>query len=244
MSLTGSLRGVTGAVGRHAAVTQQAQLPAIAYMRRSFAVAQLRQQHQQIRSATSSANVPTTTLSQKEAMDLLNKQRSMRPNSPHLTIYQPQLTWYGSIANRITGVGLSGRAYCSQGQLGRHVLTSALLSLSSALCMGDLLPGPALYAHWRSALVGAYGPLCCPGSLLAQADYQGASGRGGELPHLERIQALGMGLGLLYVSLSRARMRACSLLSFPSGLSMKGVYASGYTVIGLSVLSTVGLCLL
>lgn len=133
MSLTGSLRGVTGAVGRHAAVTQQVQLPAIAYMRRSFAVAQLRQQHQQIRSATSSANVPTTTLSQKEAMDLLNKQRSMRPNSPHLTIYQPQLTWYGSIANRITGVGLSGRAYCPEGQLGRHVLTSALLSLQCSM---------------------------------------------------------------------------------------------------------------
>lgn len=53
-----------------------------------------------------------------------------------------------------------------------------------------------------------------------------------------------MGLGLLCVSLFRVHMRACSLLSFPSGLSMKGVYASGYTVIGLSVLSTVGLCLL
>ena len=42
---------------------------------------------------------------------ILNEQRLRRPNSPHMTIYQPQLTWYSSIANRITGVGLSVRAY-------------------------------------------------------------------------------------------------------------------------------------
>lgn len=42
-----------------------------------------------------------------ENLEMLNKQRSVRPNSPHFTIYQPQLTWLGSIANRITGVGLS-----------------------------------------------------------------------------------------------------------------------------------------
>ena len=41
---------------------------------------------------------------------ILNEQRLRRPNSPHMTIYQPQLTWYSSIANRITGVGLSVRA--------------------------------------------------------------------------------------------------------------------------------------
>lgn len=38
---------------------------------------------------------------------ILNTQRLARPSSPHFTIYQPQLTWIGSIANRITGVGLS-----------------------------------------------------------------------------------------------------------------------------------------
>ena len=41
--------------------------------------------------------------------EILNKQRLSRPSSPHFTIYQPQLTWLGSIANRVTGAGLSVR---------------------------------------------------------------------------------------------------------------------------------------
>lgn len=39
-------------------------------------------------------------------MEILNKQRLLRPSSPHFTIYQPQLTWYGSILNRTTGGAL------------------------------------------------------------------------------------------------------------------------------------------
>ncbi|KAJ7734817.1 hypothetical protein B0H16DRAFT_1327380, partial [Mycena metata] len=35
---------------------------------------------------------------------VLNKQRLLRPSSPHFTIYQPQLIWLASIANRATGV--------------------------------------------------------------------------------------------------------------------------------------------
>lgn len=50
----------------------------------------------QIQSLPSSANT-----------EILNKQRLNRPNSPHFTIYQPQLTWVASIANRMTGAGLS-----------------------------------------------------------------------------------------------------------------------------------------
>jgi succinate dehydrogenase (ubiquinone) cytochrome b560 subunit len=46
-----------------------------------------------------------------KALDVLNAQRLRRPSSPHFTIYQPQLTWYASIANRMTGVGLSVRTY-------------------------------------------------------------------------------------------------------------------------------------
>ncbi|KAI8851157.1 hypothetical protein BC829DRAFT_127555 [Chytridium lagenaria] len=34
-----------------------------------------------------------------------------RPISPHLTIYQPQLTWYMSAANRITGCAVGGLIY-------------------------------------------------------------------------------------------------------------------------------------
>ncbi|PWN53337.1 hypothetical protein IE53DRAFT_384180 [Violaceomyces palustris] len=54
---------------------------------------------------------PVSKMSQAENLDLLNKQRSLRPSSPHFTIYQPQLTWLGSIANRVTGVGLSVGMY-------------------------------------------------------------------------------------------------------------------------------------
>jgi hypothetical protein len=34
--------------------------------------------------------------------------KANRPLSPHLTIYQPQLTWYMSGLHRITGVYISG----------------------------------------------------------------------------------------------------------------------------------------
>jgi len=43
--------------------------------------------------------------------EILNRQRLRRPSSPHFTIYQPQITWIASIANRVTGVGLSVGLY-------------------------------------------------------------------------------------------------------------------------------------
>ena len=42
---------------------------------------------------------------------ILAKQRLSRPVSPHLTIYRPQMTWYLSALNRITGSILSGGLY-------------------------------------------------------------------------------------------------------------------------------------
>lgn len=36
--------------------------------------------------------------------ELLISQRKVRPVSPHLTIYQPQLTWYLSSVHRVSGV--------------------------------------------------------------------------------------------------------------------------------------------
>ncbi|KAM0788463.1 hypothetical protein ACM66B_001596 [Microbotryomycetes sp. NB124-2] len=50
--------------------------------------------------------VSTQTMSEAQNLELLNKQRSLRPNSPW-HIYQPQLTSLTSIANRVTGAGLS-----------------------------------------------------------------------------------------------------------------------------------------
>lgn len=43
--------------------------------------------------------------------ELLRQQRKVRPISPHLSIYQPQLTWYGSAAHRITGCAIGGGMY-------------------------------------------------------------------------------------------------------------------------------------
>ncbi|KAH3683770.1 hypothetical protein WICPIJ_005259 [Wickerhamomyces pijperi] len=54
------------------------------------------------------ATVKTTV----EAEDnILKEQRKNRPTSPHLTIYQPQLTWYLSSVHRVSGVMLAGIFY-------------------------------------------------------------------------------------------------------------------------------------
>ncbi|KAN0066198.1 cytochrome b subunit of succinate dehydrogenase, Sdh3p [Thecaphora frezii] len=55
--------------------------------------------------------VTTSKMTQGENLELLNSHRASRPISPHMTIYQPQLTWYASIANRMTGAGLSALMY-------------------------------------------------------------------------------------------------------------------------------------
>ncbi|KAJ3110204.1 hypothetical protein HDU96_006840 [Phlyctochytrium bullatum] len=45
-------------------------------------------------------------------IDAFKKSQDLkRPISPHLTIYQPQLTWYMSAAHRITGAGIAGLMY-------------------------------------------------------------------------------------------------------------------------------------
>nr|AKG26229.1 mitochondrial succinate dehydrogenase cytochrome b560 subunit C [Alternaria arborescens] len=53
----------------------------------------------------------TEHASQSEAAEILAKQRVNRPVSPHLAIYKPQITWYASSLNRITGITLSGSLY-------------------------------------------------------------------------------------------------------------------------------------
>jgi succinate dehydrogenase (ubiquinone) cytochrome b560 subunit len=46
-----------------------------------------------------------------DSYKILVEQRKHRPTSPHLTIYQPQITWYLSSLNRITGAVMSGGVY-------------------------------------------------------------------------------------------------------------------------------------
>ncbi|OSX64830.1 hypothetical protein POSPLADRAFT_1064933 [Postia placenta MAD-698-R-SB12] len=55
--------------------------------------------------------IQTNSLPPSASQEILNAQRLKRPSSPHFTIYQPQLTWLGSIANRMTGAALSVLLY-------------------------------------------------------------------------------------------------------------------------------------
>ncbi|KAK7461017.1 cytochrome b subunit of succinate dehydrogenase, Sdh3p [Stygiomarasmius scandens] len=64
-----------------------------------------------IRTSIGKRAIQTERLKPSDAVDILNKQRLKRPSSPHFTIYQPQLTWIGSIFNRVTGGALSVLLY-------------------------------------------------------------------------------------------------------------------------------------
>jgi succinate dehydrogenase (ubiquinone) cytochrome b560 subunit len=53
----------------------------------------------------------TSTVVDAAADSPLVKQRRNRPVSPHLGIYQPQITWIPSMLNRLTGIAMSGPFY-------------------------------------------------------------------------------------------------------------------------------------
>jgi succinate dehydrogenase (ubiquinone) cytochrome b560 subunit len=69
--------------------------------------------------------------------EILVAQRKLRPVSPHLGIYKPQITWLPSMFNRLTGAVLSGGlylfglAYLVAPLMGWH-LESAVLAASFA----------------------------------------------------------------------------------------------------------------
>ncbi|MCJ1313190.1 hypothetical protein MMC25_006867 [Agyrium rufum] len=53
----------------------------------------------------------TAHIKPSEAYSILEQQRLKRPVAPHLAIYRPQITWYLSGLNRITGCVVSGGFY-------------------------------------------------------------------------------------------------------------------------------------
>ncbi|KAK9718099.1 hypothetical protein K7432_005759 [Basidiobolus ranarum] len=70
-----------------------------------------------------------------------------RPISPHFTIYQPQITWYGSIIHRITGVGFATIFYA--GMMTYAVgdfNTAALISTVGSLPVGVKVAGKFILA--------------------------------------------------------------------------------------------------
>lgn len=96
---------------------------------------------------------PTATRPVSEASDLkeLNVVRNDRPISPHMTIYQPQLTWYSSIFNRITGVGLSVTLYTFM----TAYAVAPLLGWGDCLSSANLAQYIAELPQWVKLLVKA-----------------------------------------------------------------------------------------
>lgn len=76
----------------------------------------------------------TTSAASAGESEIVIKQRRQRPVAPHLSIYKPQLTWYPSMFNRLTGIVLSGGLYI--------------------YAIGYLF-APTLGWHWESASLAA-----------------------------------------------------------------------------------------
>lgn len=79
------------------------------------------------------------TASSSDGYEILAAQRLKRPVSPHLSIYKPQITWYASALNRISGSILSGgfylffAAYAVAPLLGWHLESVSLAAAFGAL---------------------------------------------------------------------------------------------------------------
>ncbi|KAB8303653.1 hypothetical protein EYC80_005047 [Monilinia laxa] len=82
--------------------------------------------------------ITTEKLTPKDSYNILVEQRKLRPTSPHLTIYQPQIPWILSALNRITGCVLSGgfyvfgAAYLVSPLFGWHLDTASLVAAFGA----------------------------------------------------------------------------------------------------------------
>ncbi|KAL5356655.1 hypothetical protein BJX96DRAFT_143167 [Aspergillus floccosus] len=80
-----------------------------------------------------------TSSNSEDPTKILAKQRLNRPVAPHLSIYRPQITWYASGFNRITGVALSGglylfaTAYLAAPLFGWHLESASLAAAFAAL---------------------------------------------------------------------------------------------------------------
>ncbi|WWD17182.1 succinate dehydrogenase, cytochrome b556 subunit [Kwoniella shandongensis] len=138
--------------------------------------------------------IATDRLTPAENMALLNTQREKRPTSPHLAIYQPQITAVMSGLNRITGVALSGALYLSAMAYLLHPVFPAIDSAHLVQIAHDL----PVWAKTGFKVL-----------LAAPFTYHTYNG----------IRHLGWDMG--------------------KGLTIKGVYATGYTVIAATAVSSI-----
>ncbi|KIW99325.1 succinate dehydrogenase, cytochrome b556 subunit [Cladophialophora bantiana CBS 173.52] len=93
----------------------------------------------------------TQSVSQATGQEILANQRLHRPVSPHLAIYRPQITWYLSALNRITGAALSGAIYV----FGAAYLVAPLFGwhLESASLAASFAALPVVFKVGLKALV-------------------------------------------------------------------------------------------
>ncbi|KAG0053144.1 cytochrome b subunit of succinate dehydrogenase, Sdh3p [Gryganskiella cystojenkinii] len=130
----------------------------------------------------------------------LVQQRKNRPLSPHLTIYQPQLTWYMSMFHRATGGAVAAGFYA--GAIGYAVGPMLGMGFDAATVVSTIATAPV------AAKVA--------GKFLVAYPFTFHSLNG--LRHL--------------------------LWDTTRGLTMKGVYQTGYVVLGLSTVSALGLAMI
>lgn len=133
----------------------------------------------------------------QDSLEILRKQRLSRPVAPHLTIYQPQVTWVLSGLNRLTGVTLSGALYV----FGLAYLAAPVLgwNLTSAAMA-------ASFAKW---------PV-----------------------FLKVFAKMGLALPFTFHSFNGLRHLAWDT---GSNLTNRQVWITGWTVVGVSIVSALGL---
>ncbi|RUS20249.1 hypothetical protein BC938DRAFT_475591 [Jimgerdemannia flammicorona] len=143
---------------------------------------------------TSVRTISATPSPRQRETDLSRQQGAARPLSPHILIYEPQLTWYMSGAHRITGTALAG---------GFYVGTLAYLF------------GPAFGLHLDSAsLVSAIATLPVSAKIGAKTL---------------------VAFPFVYHSLNGVRHL---IWDMGMALTLKGVYATGYMVLGGTVVGS------
>lgn len=138
--------------------------------------------------------VSTLKTTSEQQHQILVAQRANRPVSPHLTIYQPQLTWYLSSVHRISGVILGGGFFVATIAFG----VSALLGLG--LTTDNL-------SEWYHSKIPNWGKW----TVKASAAYLFAFHFGNGIRHL--------------------------VWDCGKELSLKGVYRTGYAVMGVMAIA-------
>ncbi|KAI8457008.1 hypothetical protein BY996DRAFT_6411959 [Phakopsora pachyrhizi] len=180
------------------------------------AIGSLKVSVQQNRFSSSKA----TYTSSEDAAKLLNEQRKLRPSSPHFTIYQPQLTWYSSIFNRVTGCALTGGIQFK-------IITSVIYG-------GFVFPLTGLYAF-------SLGYLTLP-AVGIPMDSETLVQLAASAPAWSKVATK----TVLAVPFTYHTFNGIRHLAWDMGyvIDLKSSYTAGYVVIGLTAVSSVGLALL